>query len=278
MAITYTRFSNNGSWLLPPNQQMVANNYLTSKNGRYTLTVQPDGNLTLSEGPNVIWVANQQQPYSKTIRQKNLTFVNFVVSNSGFLYDPFHRRLWIAVSTHTTDKSYWRHSYLAVQDDGNIVILDMRRRWSSRPDLQFNPAGDSTAILANGEQLGLDHIQTAGQYALHFTGDGDLVVKTPDGNVVWRAGTAGRGAQKATMRSDGNFVIEAGNGAVIWQTGTARHPGAHLTLRNDGQLEVISESPRWARFGFQPGRFPRPRRFKSFHPSYEAGSIYTWRW
>jgi hypothetical protein len=48
------------------------------------------------------------------------------LSNSGFLYDPSRRRLWIAESTHSRDKSLWYHTYMAMQDDGNLVIYDQR--------------------------------------------------------------------------------------------------------------------------------------------------------
>ncbi|MGA5483471.1 MULTISPECIES: hypothetical protein [Pseudomonas] len=59
--------------------------------------------------------------------------LQFVISNSGFLYDPSRRRLWIAESTHSTDKSLWYNTYMTVQDDGNLVIYDQRTgslRWA----------------------------------------------------------------------------------------------------------------------------------------------------
>jgi hypothetical protein len=57
----------------------------------------------------------------------------FVISNSGFLYDPSRRRLWIAESTHSIDKSLWYNACMVMQDDGNLVIYDQRTgglRWA----------------------------------------------------------------------------------------------------------------------------------------------------
>ncbi|MGY1890782.1 hypothetical protein [Pseudomonas sp. SDT291_1_S447] len=59
--------------------------------------------------------------------------LQFVVSNNGFLFDPSRRRLWIAESTHSLEKSLWYNTYLTMQDDGNLVIYDQRNgnlRWS----------------------------------------------------------------------------------------------------------------------------------------------------
>ncbi|PBJ09546.1 hypothetical protein [Pseudomonas sp. ACN5] len=50
----------------------------------------------------------------------------YAISNSGFLYDPSRRRLWVAESTHSIDKSLWYNACMAIQDDGNLVIYDQR--------------------------------------------------------------------------------------------------------------------------------------------------------
>ncbi|MGF6556940.1 hypothetical protein ABIA48_003320 [Pseudomonas sp. S30_BP2TU TE3576] len=50
----------------------------------------------------------------------------FAISNSSFLYEPSRRRLWIAESTHSIDKSLWYNACMVMQDDGNLVIYDGR--------------------------------------------------------------------------------------------------------------------------------------------------------
>lgn len=88
----------------------------------------------LKDGEAIIWIADANQPYSATLHPKKMREpLQFVISNSGFLYDPSRRRLWIAESTHSADKSLWYNTYMTVQDDGNLVIYDQRTgslRWA----------------------------------------------------------------------------------------------------------------------------------------------------
>lgn len=134
MAIRYTPFQASGSPLLPPNQTMTPGQYLMSGNGRFQLILQADGNLVIKDGTTVVWTADGSQIYSRTLYPKKMREpLMFVISNNGFLYDPSRRRLWIAESTHSTDKSLWYNTYMAIQDDGNLVIYDNRNgslRWA----------------------------------------------------------------------------------------------------------------------------------------------------
>jgi hypothetical protein len=133
MSIKYSAFQNSGSPVLPPNQMMTPGQFLQSPNGRFRLDLHSDGNLVIKDNGNIIWVADGNQPYSRTLSRKQKGAPWLVVSNSGFLYDPARSRLWIAESTHTRDKSYWLHSHMSIQDDGNLVIYDGRAgalRWA----------------------------------------------------------------------------------------------------------------------------------------------------
>ena len=127
MTINYTPFQASGTPLLPPNQIMSPGQYLTSENKRFRLILQFDGNLVIKEGETVVWTADSNQVYSKTLQRKKMReHLHFVISNSGFLYDPSRRRLWIAESTHSTDKSLWYNACMVMQNDGNLVIYDQR--------------------------------------------------------------------------------------------------------------------------------------------------------
>ena len=106
MAITYTPFQASGSQVLPPNQTMSPGQYLMSLNGRFRLLLQAEGNLIITDNGEVVWIADGSQIYSRTLHPKKMREpLMFVISNNGFLYDPSRRRLWIAESTHSTDKS-----------------------------------------------------------------------------------------------------------------------------------------------------------------------------
>lgn len=127
MALRYIPFQASGSSVLPPNQTMTAGQYLQSENGRFRLLLQSDGNLVIKDGEAVIWIADSNQAYSKTLHQKRMREpLQFVISNNGFLYDPSRRRLWIAEGNHSTDKSLWYNAHLILQNDGNLVIYDGR--------------------------------------------------------------------------------------------------------------------------------------------------------
>ena len=128
MSIQYVPFQGSGFSVLPPNQVMSPGQFLVSPNGRFRLELQGDGNLVIKDHGVVAWTADTSQPYSKTLssRKKMVGAPRFVVSNSGFLYDSLRSRTWIAESSHMRDKSVWYNSYLALQDDGNMVIYDNR--------------------------------------------------------------------------------------------------------------------------------------------------------
>ncbi|MCY1423975.1 D-mannose binding lectin [compost metagenome] len=127
MAITYTPFQASGSMVLPPNQTMSPGQYLMSQSGRFRLLLQADGNLVITDNGAITWIADANQPYSRTLHPKKMREpLMFVISNSGFLYDPTRRRTWIAESTHSTDKSLWYNTCMIIQDDGNLVIYDQR--------------------------------------------------------------------------------------------------------------------------------------------------------
>jgi hypothetical protein len=126
MNIQYGSFNHSGSPVLPPNQKMTSGQFLQSPNGRFRLELQGDGNLVIKDNGAVVWVADGNQPHSRTLSRKQRGAPWLVVSNSGFLYDPARSRLWIAESTHTKDKSFWYHSHMSMQDDGNLVIYDER--------------------------------------------------------------------------------------------------------------------------------------------------------
>jgi len=127
MAINYTPFQTSGTPLLPPNQMMSPGQYLMSENGHFRLVLKADGNLVIKEGETIVWMANSNQAYSKTLQRKKMhEHLHFVISNSGFRYDPSRRRLWIAESTHSVDKSLWYNACMVIQNDGNLVIYDQR--------------------------------------------------------------------------------------------------------------------------------------------------------
>ncbi|MEE4812067.1 hypothetical protein [Pseudomonas alliivorans] len=126
ISISYGSFAGSGGAVLPPNQIMRLGQFLQSPNERFKLDLQAGGSLVIKDNGAVVWVADGNQPYSNTLSRRLMGAPWVVVSNSCFLYDPSRATLWIAESTHAKDTSYWYHSHMSVQDDGDVVIYDDR--------------------------------------------------------------------------------------------------------------------------------------------------------
>ena len=87
--------------------------------------------------------------------------------------------------------------------------------------------------LAAGRRL---HAPTR-PVTLVMQADGDLVLLKSGAETLWSAGTAGKGATHAEMRTGGNLAL-VGSRKVVWQTKTNGHRGARLVVQDDGNLVV----------------------------------------
>lgn len=261
MADPTVRFTNNGDWLLPNDQRLEAGDYLVSRNGRFRLTMTDDHQLFLFEDGNHIWTADEKQPHSlmlKLQKKKNELRPYFYISNSGFLVDTSRYRQRIAESSHSKDKSVWSNTHLLLQDDGNIVIADMRRVWP-RMDYPFQPNVLNPIPVPRGEFLEVGHVYAGRNHRMILQEDGNLVIYTHDMVSTWQSATNTAGGAKAIMQNDGNFVVYDHSDKVLWQTGTGGDASASPYVQPDGQLMMMREIPVWARVGFQPGRTYRKK-------------------
>ncbi|MGP4109415.1 Dyp-type peroxidase [Streptomyces sp. 4N509B] len=87
-------------------------------------------------------------------------------------------------------------------------------------------------IIRRGEVI------SAGRARLRFEADNDLVVRDENERERWRAGVNRRGAIRAELREDGNLVMPTMAGEIIWSSGTAGHPGATLVVGVDGDVSI----------------------------------------
>lgn len=83
--------------------------------------------------------------------------------------------------------------------------------------------------------------------SLWWTSDGDLILYSKQGSLLWQTGTAGSGSFLG-LQGDGNMVIYNSSGSAIWSTGT--HPSnpdvytyrpVHLMI-TDGALHLVDSS------------------------------------
>ncbi|ADG97148.1 Curculin domain protein (mannose-binding) lectin [Segniliparus rotundus DSM 44985] len=159
---------------LQAGQSLTKGQVLSSDNGAYTLTLQDDGNLVLSEGSNAVWSSKTQG--QGVIRLDVQTDGNVV------LYTGDHDPKW---ATKTKGDVH-----LALQDDRNLVVYgaDGSALWNSgtatdapppaAPSADEEPAAPEpqTYVVAGGDTLSA--------IAQKFYGDANLYPKIAEANGI----------------------------------------------------------------------------------------------
>ena len=82
---------------------------------------------------------------------------------------------------------------------------------------------------------------TSNGYKFVFQGDGNLVLYSPTGKVLWATGTESMGANRLSIQTDGNVALYR-DSTPLWATNTAGNPGATFAIQADGNLVVYSSS------------------------------------
>jgi hypothetical protein len=81
-----------------------------------------------------------------------------------------------------------------------------------------------------------------GSYALHYQGDGNLVLRrSSDGYAVWASGTNPGTAGTFELQGDGNMCLRV-NGIEYWTSNTWGNGAATLVVQDDGRLMLYSAS------------------------------------
>ncbi|MFN8488821.1 MAG: hypothetical protein U0350_14560 [Caldilineaceae bacterium] len=101
--------------------------------------------------------------------------------------------------------------------------------------------------LNNGEVL----ISENGLFKLGLQSDGNLVLyrlMAAAYQARWASGTNGHKIAHANMQGDGNLVLRGPDGSAVWATGTEGNPGAFLQIQNDGNVVIYSANHKalWA--------------------------------
>ena len=214
---------------LAAGQTLANNHYLTSKNGRYRLVQQADGNLVLYDASSdykALWANDRFGTGHQTVMQ---TDGNLVVYRSG-------RAVW---DTHT---DRFGPAKLVVQDDGNIVVYaNGLATWS-----RFTGYRGATLMAGASMEAGAVRRSPNGRYQLIMQGDGNLVVYD-GGTASWATSTTG--SNYAVMQTDGNLVVYRNGGGAQWNSVTAGNAGARLELQDDGNLVVYNAAKAlWSRY------------------------------
>jgi hypothetical protein len=143
------------------------------------------------------------------------------------VYDSAHKPLW------TSRTGGHAGSHLLMQDDGNLVIYSAGKTalWSWKIN--------STEMLP-GETLTAGHTRLSEnrKFRLAMGRDGNLVLK--QGNTaLWNSHTQGHTGAYFSFQSNGNLVVHSVLGTVLWQSGT-HGKMTQLLVQTDGNLVLYS--------------------------------------
>ena len=222
---------------------------LTSPNGKYSLTMQTDGNLVLNCKGTLVWSTNTQ---GKTIPQG----LTFQTDGNLALYDDNRKPHWDS-GTHGTEASK-----MDMQDDGNFVLYTDGDEtiWSTGTSglcesinsrtigtesfiaietgsslkslngrYEFKMQEDGNLVLYCGKRV-MWQTRTDNERireGLKFQTDGNLVLYTQHPRrAVWHSNSHGTKASKLIVQNDGNVVLYTSEGELVWDTDTARLVGS----------------------------------------------------
>ena len=202
--------------VLKSGQYLKPGQYRRSPNGVYTLIMQTDGNAVLYKGRTALWATMTNRKSSSLIMQRDGNLV--VVSG--------RTPVWASNTAGNTG------AFLAVQDDSNLVIYNIRNKPVWYRHMVIGTLG-SGRLLNPYDML----FSTSRVYRLQMQPDGNLVMVKNGKTPVWSTRTVSKGAF-AVMQQDGNFVVYSAAKKPLWSTKTTRK-GSVLQMRNDGRLVVV---------------------------------------
>lgn len=213
-------------------QQIHANQYITSPDGRYVLLMQPDGNLVIYTSYGSVW--------SLGYSGNSGAFLSVQSDGNIVLYSSTQTALWNTGQRGTTN--------IRMQNDGNLVAYNANgvATWqSSSSTYDSGTTAFGSYQLVTGQQLHQgQYLQSSdGRYRLVLQSDGNLVLYAPGYRVLWKSNTSGTINPYLIVQGDGNVVLYPGTGPAVWSTGT----GGVNTLRvqDDGNLVGLGGSTVW---------------------------------
>jgi hypothetical protein len=122
--------------------------------------------------------------------------------------------------------------------------------------LQFQPSGANaqSATLWPGRSLTPGTALRSGNgHILAVQHDGNVVLYTASGVLIWSTNTRGYQPLYFLMKPDGNLVLVTTTGQA-WASNTSSNPGASLVVQDDGNLAIYrggsqtgtGNNPLWA--------------------------------
>ena len=155
---------------LQSGQSLGVGQELKSDNGAYTLTLQDDGNLVLSEGGQAVWAAGTNG--SGANRAEVQTDGNFVIYKDS-------DAVWASQTAGNDGAS------LSVQDDRNVVLsAGGNALWSSDTAIEAPAAEAAPEPAPAAQSYTVESGDTLWAIAERFYGDGNQYQRIADANGI----------------------------------------------------------------------------------------------
>ncbi|GGL87532.1 hypothetical protein GCM10011594_03960 [Nakamurella endophytica] len=217
---------------LAPGQAISSGSALTSPSGQFSLSMQTDGDLVMTAQGSRLWHSNTDgNPGAVALLQTDGDLViqspgGGVLWASGTAGHP-----WSDLTLGSDGTAALRAGSTVLWSTGSVNSVLMPGRWL-QPGWQLWSANRSAYVL----------MQT----------DGNLVVRTRLGRLIWQTGTAGHPGAHAVQQNGGNLVVYQGS-TPLWYSKTTGNTAARTVLQTDGRLTVVSSAgvPLW-----WPGKTP----------------------
>jgi hypothetical protein len=223
---------------LDKDQKLAPGEFRLSKNQKYKLTHQKDGNVVVSVAQ-PLW--STQTAFKST---SHLTLEN---DGNLVLYDKNGKdKVWESKTAGSGGDFFY------VGSDGNCCITDSggagegdnKNVWETKTktpneDRALEAGSNSTHRLNKGQQLkvGESLVSKNGKFVLVHEDNGMVNLYRH----IWSTGTEGRKTRDFIMQNDGNVVLYGTDGGAIWATNTNGKGGDFLYIGADGNL-VLSDS------------------------------------
>jgi len=213
-------------------QALTPGERLTSKDGRFTLILQPDGNLVIYDPHNrPIWS-------TETSNHSGVSAAVMQPDGNLVLYESNDTHPYWASNT-SGDASV---PSIIMQSDGNLVMYSTGQSyWSTKTQVPATPNRPAhTNVLDPGEGLSVgDSLVSAdGNFRLTLQQDGNLVESSGGSSSVWASNTDGRLTWCLIMQGDGDLVLYDVHGSPIWATNTSGHGGVGMIIQDDGNMVI----------------------------------------
>lgn|SRR5690606_23466644 len=206
---------------LYPGQGLRAGQSRTSPNGKYTLLQQDDGNLVVrNSAGEAVWS-------SQTGGNPGAYSLLGTDGNWG-VYRADGTSLWHSGTVGMPG------AFVQVESNGNAVVVGEGGRavWGTR--------SHGVTLLTPGQILhtGQSRQSPNGKVRLALHRDGNLILQTTSGDVLWTSDTKGNPGAYLWMQWDGNLVLFDRNNKVLWHSNTHGNQSAFLSVQDDGNLVI----------------------------------------